>query len=848
MNYTREEAYDATLSYFNGDTLAADVWVNKYALKETKDGGTVYHEKTPDDMHKRLARELHRIEMKYENPLSEELIFDSLKKFKYIIPQGSPMSGIGNINQVLSLSNCFVVGNPSDSYGSIMQIDEEQIQLMKRRGGVGHDLSHIRPAGLPVKNSALTSTGLVPFMDRYSNSTNEVAQGGRRGALMLTCSIKHPDSEQFIDAKLEQGKVTGANISVKITDDFMKAVKNSKMFNQIFPIDSKNPIVKKEVDAEKLWKKIIHNAWKSAEPGILFWDTIMKESVPDCYQEHGFTTISTNPCGEITLCPYDSCRLLAINLYGFVVNPFTKDAYFDWDKFKQYVIYSERFMDDIVDLEIEKIDMILEKIENDPEDVKTKSTEKETWLKIKDMTIKGRRTGLGVTAEGDMLAALGYIYGTKDATIFSTEVHKALAINAYKSSAIMAKERGSFHIYDYKKEEGNPFVSRLKDADPELDTMLKEYGRRNIALLTIAPTGSVSIMTQTTSGIEPAYLVSYKRRRKINPTDKSGRVDFIDAEGVKWEEYNVFHHKFETWLEINGYDIADVKQMSDSDLKEIIKKSPYYKATSNDVDWVEKVNMQGKIQKFVDHSISVTVNLPENVTEDVVSKVYETGWKSGCKGITVYRDGSRQGVIMSNEGTTQNVVKDVKENNAKPRPKRLPCDVVRFINNKEKWIGFLGIMLDDDKNEYPYELFTGLADKFYIPNNVESGEIVRNKKDGKTRYDFTYKDKDGYAVTMEGLNRAFDREFWNTSKLISAFLRHRIHLPSVIDLIDTLQLDYNNDVFGTWKSGVKRTIKKYINSTVVDESCPICGAVAPDLTYVEGCKTCRKCSWSKCES
>ena len=847
MNFKRDEAYEASLKYFKGDSLAADVFVNKYALKETMDGDTVYHELTPDDMHRRLARELHRIENKYENPLSEDFIFDLIKDFRYIIPQGSPMSGIGNDKQVVSLSNCFVIGNTSDSYGSIMQIDEEQIQLMKRRGGVGHDLSHIRPAGMPVKNSALTSTGLVPFMSRYSNSTNEVAQGGRRGALMLTCSINHPDSEQFIDAKLEQGKVTGANISVKVTDEFMKAAMNANMFNQIFPIDSENPVVTKQVDAQKLWKKIIHNAWKSAEPGILFWDTVMKESVPDCYQDFGFKTVSTNPCGEITLCPYDSCRLLAINLYGYVVKPFTKEAYFDWNLFKEHVIYAERFMDDIVDLEVEKIDMILAKIETDPEPDNIKSVEIDTWNKIKAMTLKGRRTGLGVTAEGDMLAALGLRYGTTEATDFSTQVHQVLAINAYKSSAIMAKERGAFPIYDYDRELNNPFVQRLKNDDPELDAMLKQWGRRNIALLTIAPTGSVSIMTQTTSGIEPAYLVSYKRRRKINPTDKSGRVDFIDAEGVKWEEYNVFHHKFETWLEINGYNVDEVKQMKDAELKPIIEKSPYFKATSNDVDWVEKVRMQGNIQKYVDHSISVTVNLPNNATEEIVSKVYETGWKSGCKGITVYRDGSRQGVIISNEGTTQNVVKEPQENNAKPRPKKLECEVVRFTNNKEKWVGFLGLMTDEKGQKYPYELFTGVLDEFYIPASVEKGEIVKYKAEGeKSRYDFVYIDKDGYKVTMEGLNRAFNREFWNTSKLISAFLRHRIHLPSVINLIDSLQLDSDAAAFGTWKSGIKRIIKKYINSNIVGEKCPECGS--QDLTYEAGCKTCRNCGWSKCNS
>ena len=852
MNFKREDAFDASLKYFKGDTLASDVWVNKYALKDTVDNDTVYYELTPDDMHRRLSKEIYRIELKYQNPLSEDFIFDLIKDFKYIIPQGSPMSGIGNDNQVVSISNCFVIGNPADSYGSIMQVDEEQIQLMKRRGGVGHDLSHIRPAGMPVKNSALTSTGLVPFMSRYSNSTNEVAQGGRRGALMLSCSVLHPDSEAFIDAKLEQGKVTGANISIKLTDEFMKASINSGMFTQLFPIDSDTPLITKQIDANKLWKKIIHNALKSAEPGILFWDTVMRESVPDCYQQHGFKTVSTNPCGEITLCPYDSCRLLAINLYSYVVNPFTKDAYFDWDLFKEHIIYAERFMDDIVDLELEKIDKILEKIEQDSEPENTKRVERETWIKIKNMTIKGRRTGLGVTAEGDMLAALGLIYGTSEATEFSTEVHKNLAICAYKSSAIMAKERGSFPIYDYDSEINNPFVQRLKDLDPELDNMLKEYGRRNIALLTIAPTGSVSILTQTTSGIEPAYKVSYKRRRKINPSDKNARVDFVDAEGQKWEEYYVFHKKFEVWLEINGYNVDEVKLMKDSELKPIIEKSPYHKATANDVNWVEKVKMQGSIQKFVDHSISVTVNLPNNVTEEIVSKVYETGWRSGCKGITVYRDGSREGVIMSNEGTTQNVVSESGENNARKRPKKLECDVVRFTNKGEKWIGFLGLDVDDKGEKYPYELFTGVADAFLIPINVEKGEIVRiksepkNGEEGKSRYDFVYKDKDGYNVTMEGLNRAFNRELWNTSKLLSAFLRHRIHLPSVIHLIDTLEMT-DNAVFGTWKSGVKRIIKKYINSVVVGEKCPNCGATGDDLVYENGCRTCKACGFSKCD-
>jgi len=1166
--YNREDVYKTTLDYFNGDTLAADVWVNKYALKDSIEGVTVYYEKTPDDMHRRIAKEFSRIENKYENPLTEDEIFDYIKNFEYIIPQGSPMAGIGNDRQVVSLSNCFVIGSDHDSYGSICLTDEEQIQLMKRRGGVGHDLSHIRPDGSPVKNSALTSTGIVPFMERYSNSTKEVAQGGRRGALMLSVSIAHPDSESFINAKLEAGKVTGANISVKITDEFMTAALNSKTFIQQYPIISDNPLYKKEINAKELWGKIVHNAWKSAEPGILFWDTVKREAVPDCYKEFGFNTVSTNPCfsgkeklltingyetfeelcglenieifncvgnvvptkvwysgkketvkiydsqckittctpdhvwktindgevqskdlkgkkllpylyrntheedlyvklgfiqgdgnlsrlkstthkgfeinigkndddvlkyfnlkrtkknqrsfylndyfdicksyefssenlpervlplaihtwsksnklsflcglfsangsivgnyrvtlkstcklliletqkllkefeidsyyttnksksvkfdngnyickesydlnigkyydlinfymnigfihqykndklynviisrspkitkvikgdivdvydfsepetnwgvvngcishncGEIPLCPYDSCRLLAINLYSFVIDPFTKDARFDRVKFKKVVEVAERFMDDIVDLEKEKIVKILEKIEKDPEPELIKRVERELWIKIMDMTEKGRRTGLGVTAEGDMLAALGLIYGTPEATKFSTEMHKDFALFAYKSSAIMAKERGPFPIYDYKREESNPFIKRLIDLDPELGEMMKKTGRRNISCLTIAPTGSVSILTQTTSGVEPAYLVSYKRRRKINPTDK-GRVDYIDDEGIKWEEYNVFHHKFETWLGINGYNIDEVKLLKESELKEIIEKSPYHKATSNDVDWVEKVKMQGAIQKFVDHSISVTVNLPNSITEDVVSKVYEAGWKSGCKGITVYRDGSRQGVIMSNEGTTSNVILE-KENNAKPRPKRLECEIVRFSNNKEKWIGFLGIMTDGD-DKYPYEIFTGLADSFIIPPYVEKGEIIKIKDEtGIKRYDFTYKDKDGYTQTMTGLNRAFDREFWNMSKLISAFLRHRIHLPSTINIIDSLKMtnDAEEAAFGTWKSGIKRILKKYIkDSNPASGVCPVCKST--NIIYRSGCKECQDCSWSACE-
>ena len=856
--YKREDVYKATLQYFKNDTLATDVWINKYSLKDTIDGrvddNTVYFELTPDDMHKRIASELHRIENKYPNPVSEDKIFDLIKNFKYIVPQGSPMSGIGNDRQTVSLSNCFVIGNDADSYGGIFLTDQEQAQLMKRRGGVGHDLSHIRPKGMRVKNSALTSTGIVPFMERYSNTTEEVAQDGRRGALMLTVSVKHPDSENFIDAKMQEGKITGANVSVKIDDEFMNAVSKNKKYTQKFPIDSNTPKLTKDVDAKPIWDKIVHNAWKSAEPGILFWDTIMKESVPDCYQESGFKTISTNPCGEITLCPYDSCRLLAINLYSYVIDPFTKEAYFDFELFSEHIQYAQRFMDDIVDLELEKIDKILEKIITDPEPDHIKKTETDLWLKIKNMSEKGRRTGLGVTAEGDMIAALGLRYGTKKATEFSTKIHKTIAINAYKSSVIMADERGSFPVYDYEKELKNPFVNRLKNDAPELVDMLKTKGRRNIALLTIAPTGSVSICTQTTSGIEPVYLISHKRRRKINPNDKDSRSDFIDDKGVHWEEYNVFHHKFIVWLEINGYDVEEVKKMKEDELKKIIKISPYHKATSNDVDWVEKIRMQGKVQKYVDHSISVTVNLPNDISEDMVSKVYETGWKSGCKGITVYREGSRQGVIVSHD--EKSIEEQMKENNAPRRPKKLECEVIRFTNNKEKWIGFLGIFEDSETVEkYPYELFTGLVESIQIPNYVEHGFIIKIKeKDEKgvehKRYDFEYTDRDGYKVTMQGLNRAFNREFWNYSKMVSAFLRHKLHLPSVLNIVDSLNMSTNGEEelnFGTWKAGVKRILKKWIKDSVelTGDVCPECGGT--NIIWQNGCKECNDCGYQGCD-
>jgi ribonucleoside-diphosphate reductase alpha chain len=838
--YNYDEVYQSTLKYFNGDELATKAWINKYCLKDYDNN---YYEINPNDMHKRISNELARIESNYPNGLDENDIFNLLKDFKYIVPQGSPMSGIGNNLQTVSLSNCYVVGNDADSYGGIFITDQEQAQLMKRRGGVGHDLSHIRPKNSKVNNSALNSTGIVPFMERFSNTTREVAQDGRRGALMLSCSINHPDAEDFIDAKLEDGKITGANVSVRISDDFMESVVNNRTHKQKYPIDSENPFVVKDIDAKKLWDKIIHNAWRSAEPGILFWDTIIRESVPDCYADLGFKTSSTNPCGEIPLCPYDSCRLLALNLYSYVINPFTKDAKFDYELFKQHAIYAQRFMDDIVDLEIEKINKILQKIESDPEDKYIKDIEKQLWLKIKDKTIKGRRTGLGITSEGDMLAAMGITYGTKEATDFSENIHKILAIQAYKSSCILAKERGSFPIYDYSRELNNPFISRLKSNDSELDMMLKE-GRRNIGILTAAPTGTVSLMTQTTSGIEPAFLIYYKRRRKINPNDKNSKVDFVDEVGDKWEEYNVFHHKFLTWLEVNGYNVDEVKQMKENEISSIIEKSPYYKATSNDVDWLEKVRLQGAIQKFVDHSISVTINLPENVTEDLVSKVYMEGWKSGCKGVTIYRDNSRSGVLVSNKKSDNPNESIILENNAPKRPKTLECDVIRFTNKGEKWIGFIGLV-----NGLPYEIFTGLAESFVIPTWIDKGiikkEKIKNKDDVMiSRYDFIYIDKEGYEVIMTGLNRAFNREYWNIGKMTSALLRHHIHLPSVINIIDSLKLD--GDVLGTWKKGVIRMLKKYIKDEikVIGKTCESCGST--NLVNKEGCISCLDCGWSKC--
>ena len=832
----KEEILKSCIEYFKGDTLAADVWINKYALR---DGNKVY-ELNPDEMHRRLAREFARIEHKYKNPLSEDDIYELLKDFKYIIPQGSPMAGIGNNFQVVSLSNCFVIGNPanSDSYGGILKIDQEQVQLMKRRGGVGHDLSHIRPKMSPVKNSALTSTGIVPFMERYSNTTKEVAQGGRRGALMLSISIKHPDAEDFIDAKMELNKITGANVSVKIDDEFMRCVVSGKPYKQQFPINSDNPSVIKEIDARELWKKIIHNAWQSAEPGVLFWDTIIRESVPDCYASFGFKTISTNPCGEIPLCAYDSCRLLAINLYSYVKHPFTPEAEFDFELFKQHVQKGQKLMDDLIDLEMEKIERILAKIESDPEPEGIKRTEKELWLNIKMKCLEGRRTGFGITAEGDMLAAMGLTYGTDEATAFAVEVQKTLACSAYRSSALMARDRGAFPIYDYKLEENNPFIQRLKSADEELYSLMKQYGRRNIALLTIAPTGSVSICTQTSSGIEPAFLVSYRRRRKVNPNDSEATISFTDDEGQAWEEYNVLHHKFAVWAEINGYNVEDlVHKYTDEQLQEVIAKSPYNNATANCVNWVNKVKMQGAIQKWVDHSISVTVNIPKETSEEVVDKIYQTAWESGCKGMTIYRDGSRNGVLVSGSSKNNNTFTETK---APKRPKKLEADIIRFQNDKEKWIAVVGLY-----EGRPYEIFSGKAASFVLPNSVEKGWVIRVKEEDNlpARYDFQFLDNDGYKVTIEGLSRMFKKEYWNYAKLISGILRHGMPITNVIELISKLTLD--TDSINTWKNGIARALKKYVkDGTIVEgEKCPQCGG---KIIYTSGCKQCSDCGWSKC--
>ncbi len=840
--FSYDEAYEASLKYFGGDELAARVWVNKYAMKDSF--GNIF-ERSPEDMHWRIANEIARIEKKYNNPMSPEQIFELLDHFKYIIPAGSPMTGIGNDHQIASLSNCFVIGldGDADSYGAIMRIDEEQVQLMKRRGGVGHDLSHIRPKGSPVNNSALTSTGLVPFMERYSNSTREVAQDGRRGALMLSVSIKHPDSEAFIDAKMTEGKVTGANVSVKIDDAFMQAAVEGKPYMQQFPIDSANPEHKKEIDAKALWEKIVHNAWKSAEPGVLFWDTIQRESIPDCYADLGFRTVSTNPCGEIPLCPYDSCRLLSINLYSYVVNPFTKDAYFDYELFRKHVFAAQRIMDDIVDLELEKIDKIMEKIGVDPQSQEVKGAEFHLWEKIKRKSGMGRRTGVGITAEGDMIAAMGLRYGTQEAIDFSVEVHKTLALTAYRSSVEMAKERGAFEVFDAKREAQNPFINRLKDADAALYEDMVKYGRRNIACLTIAPTGTTSLMTQTTSGIEPVFLPVYKRRRKVNPNDTNVHVDFTDEVGDSFEEYIVYHHKFLTWMNENGID--STARYTQEEIDELVAKSPYYKATANDVDWLMKVRMQGAIQKWVDHSISVTVNLPNDVDEELVNRLYVEAWRSGCKGCTIYRDGSRSGVMIS-------VKKDKKDEEpvmpckqpevTEVRPQVLECDVVRFQNNKEKWVAFVGLL-----NGYPYEIFTGLQDDdegIVLPKTVVKGKIIKQTdENGKSRYDFQFENKRGYKTTVEGLSEKFNPEYWNYAKLISGVLRYRMPIDHVIKLVGSLQL--KSESINTWKNGVERALKKYIldGTEAKGQECPNCGG---KLIYQEGCLICKSCGYSRC--
>ncbi|WP_288318761.1 adenosylcobalamin-dependent ribonucleoside-diphosphate reductase [Xylanibacter caecicola] len=846
--YSYDEAYGASLEYFNGDELAARVWVNKYALKDSF--GNIY-EKSPEDMHRRIADEVVRIENKYKNPMSAEEVFGLLDHFKYIVPAGSPMTGIGNNHQVASLSNCFVVGldGDADSYGAILRVDEEQVQLMKRRGGVGHDLSHLRPKGSPVNNSALTSTGLVPFMERYSNSTREVAQDGRRGALMLSVSIKHPDSEAFIDAKMTEGKITGANVSVKIDDDFMRCATEGKEYTQQFPVESDNPKMKCTVDASKLWAKIVHNAWKSAEPGVLFWDTITRESIPDCYADLGFKTVSTNPCGEIPLCPYDSCRLLSINLYSYVENPFTDKARFDFDLFRKHVAMAQRIMDDIVDMELEKIDLIMEKIKRDPQSDEVKGTEYHLWEKIRRKSGMGRRTGVGITAEGDMIAAMGLRYGTEEATAFSVEVHRTLALAAYRSSVDMAKERGAFEIFDAGREAANPFINRIKEADPQLYADMVKYGRRNIACLTIAPTGTTSLMTQTTSGIEPVFLPVYKRRRKVNPNDTDVHVDFVDETGDSFEEYIVYHNKFIEWMKVNGIDTA--KRYTQEEIDELIARSPYYKATANDVDWLMKVRMQGAIQKWVDHSISVTINLPNNVDEALVNRLYVEAWKSGCKGCTVYRDGSRSGVMIAvdkkkkggdKSGGTQ-LPPCSHPQVTEVRPQTLECDVVRFQNNKEKWVAFVGLL-----DGYPYEIFTGLQDDeegIVLPKTITKGKIIKQtNEDGSHRYDFQFENKRGYKTTVEGLSEKFNPEYWNYAKLISGVLRYRMPIAHVIKLVGSLQL--KSESINTWKIGVERALKKYIvdGTEAKGQKCPVCGQEA--LVYQEGCLICKNCGSSRC--
>ena len=847
--FSHEEALQASLDYFNGDELAARVWVNKYAMKDSY--GNIY-EKSPVDMHWRIANEIARIEKKYPNPMTAEQIFELLDHFRYIVPAGSPMTGIGNNFQIASLSNCFVIGldGDADSYGAIMRIDEEQVQLMKRRGGVGHDLSHIRPKGSPVNNSALTSTGLVPFMERYSNSTREVAQDGRRGALMLSVSIKHPDSEAFIDAKMTEGKVTGANVSVKIDDEFMKAAIEGRPYHQTFPIYSENPEWDKEISARELWEKIVHNAWKSAEPGVLFWDTILKESIPDCYADLGFRTVSTNPCGEIPLCPYDSCRLLSINLYSYVVKPFTKDAYFDYDLFKKHVAAAQRIMDDIVDLELEKIELIMEKIERDPQTSEVKGAERHLWEKIQKKSGMGRRTGVGITAEGDMIAAMGLRYGSQEATDFSVNVHKTLALNAYRSSVNMAKERGAFEIFDANREKDNPFINRIKEADPELYEDMVKYGRRNIACLTIAPTGTTSLMTQTTSGIEPVFMPVYKRRRKVNPNDEAVHVDYVDEVGDSFEEYIVYHNKFLKWMEVNGID--STKRYSQEEIDSLVARSPYYKATANDVDWLMKVKMQGAIQKWVDHSISVTVNLPADVDEELVGRLYVEAWRSGCKGCTIYRDGSRSGVMIAVSKKDKKDDKKEEKTDRRPcsppevtevRPQVLDCDVVRFQNNKEKWVAFVGLL-----NGYPYEIFTGLQDDeegIVLPKTVIKGKIIKQTDEtGKSRYDFQFENKRGYKTTVEGLSEKFNPEYWNYAKLISGVLRYRMPIDHVIKLVSSLQL--KSESINTWKNGVERALKKYITdgTEAKGQKCPQCGQET--LVYQEGCLICKNCGASRC--
>ena len=847
--YTYDEAFKASLEYFGGDELAARVWVNKYAMKDSF--GHIF-ERSPRDMHHRIAAEIARIEKKYNNPVSEEDVFALLDHFRYLVPAGSPMTGIGNHHQIASLSNCFVIGidGNADSYGSIMKLDEEQVQLMKRRGGVGHDLSGIRPKGSPVKNSALTSTGIVPFMERYSNSTREVAQDGRRGALMLSIAIRHPEAEAFIDAKMTEGKITGANVSVKVDDEFMRCATEGRPYHQQFPISSNSPLVEKDIDATALWHKIVHNAWKSAEPGVLFWDTILRESIPDCYADLGFRTVSTNPCGEIPLCPYDSCRLLAINLYSYVDNPFTPQATFNFELFKKHVAMAQRFMDDIIDLEQEKIDAILNKIANDPQSDEVKYTERHLWEKIKHKTAQGRRTGVGITAEGDMLAALGLRYGTEEATEMAVKVQQTLALSAYASSVNMAKERGAFPVYDAKREENNPFILRIKEHDAALYDDMVKYGRRNIACLTIAPTGTTSLMTQTTSGIEPVFMPVYKRRRKVNPNDTNVHVDFVDETGDSFEEYIVYHPKFITWMKAQGLDTE--KRYTQEEIDELVARSPYNKATANDVDWLMKVRMQGAIQKWVDHSISVTVNLPNSVDEELVNRLYVEAWKSGCKGCTIYRDGSRAGVLVSTQKTDKKKKKQEEDLLTKGmklpevterRPDVLECDVVRFQNNKEKWVAFVGLL-----DGHPYEIFTGLQDDeegIVLPKTVTKGRIIKTVlPDGTKRYDFQFQNKRGYKMTVEGLSEKFNKEYWNYAKLISGVLRYRMPIENVIKLVNSLQLESEN--INTWKVGVSRALKKYVidGTEAKGQKCPNCGHET--LVYQEGCLICKHCGASRC--